>query len=317
MLDPISTVALSIVIAGIAVVALSPRFAEPLYRVFLFEPHKYPHGEGDWNKQWAGAQPCEDVSFRTKNGARLHGWFFPQTNAPAAILVHHGNTGNIADIDVIIQTLLRTGVSVFVYDYRGYGKSESSPSVAGVVEDGIAAYDWLKQRVGDQPIVFYGESLGGAIACQVALARRPKALILQSAFFEMRRIACENYPFFRIWPADLFPRPYFHSARAVNQLQVPLLVLHGAKDSEVRVHHAHDLIAAATGNDKKLIVLPNTDHHEIFSADVDLAVASIAEFVKLVVNPAPNVVPNQAGDPSQLIDRMRSQITEPLQAGHQ
>jgi fermentation-respiration switch protein FrsA (DUF1100 family) len=290
--DPVTTVAITLSAFGLAYFALSPRIAEPLYRIVLFEPHKYPHGEGDWSLKWLNGRPMEDVYFETIGGARLNGWFFPVPSARCTIMVHHGNTGNIADLQQLIEVLLRTGNNVFVYDYRGYGKSESSPSVAGILQDGIAAYDWLKTRCGDSPIVFYGESLGAGVACQLAHLRRPSGLIVQSAFFEMRRIACDCYPFFHLWPASLYPAPYFHNARSISELSLPVLYLHGVKDSEVKISHAHDSFALAR-QPKFFVALSETDHHEIAVQDLDLAAAKVTEFIEQNCLP-PFAVPAQA-----------------------
>ncbi len=282
MIDPVSAViAGALGVASILVLA-SPRFAEPVYRPILFEPQKYPDGKGDWSMSWLDGREFEDVYLKTKKGSKLHGWFFPQSGAKASILVNHGNAGNIADLQVLIELLLASRVNVFVYDYRGFGKSEASPSVAGICEDGEAAFDWLRARTPELPIIVYGESLGGAVSCQLALRRPISGLILQSTFQNIRRIACDTNPIFHMWPPALFTRPYFDNAGIAARLSCPLLVIHGVKDQDVRIEHAMDLFAGAA-EPKRLVMLPHTRHDEIDSRDARLFVNSIVEFITMDV----------------------------------
>jgi hypothetical protein len=282
--EPIFLIAAIICIIAFLLVALSPRFAEVIYHPALFQPLKFPRG--DWSLSWLNDRAIEDVYFPTAHGHKLHGWFLSAADAPATVLLHHGQAGNLADLHVLIDLLHRSGLNVFAYDYRGFGKSESSPSMAKICEDGVAAYDWLRARIGDQPIISYGESIGAAVACQVALVRRPNGIILQSGFYEMRRIACETYPIFHVWPAPLFAQPYFHNARALQQVHCPLLLLHGALDADVNVAHTHDLFRAAP-DPKQLVVLPHTKHEEIDAADSELFMSSVKHFVAATVHAHP------------------------------
>jgi fermentation-respiration switch protein FrsA (DUF1100 family) len=257
----------------------SPRVAEPVYRPVLFEPLRFP--QGDWSMSWLDGLEYEDVSFLTSGGHRLHGWLFPRDDAKVTVVVHHGNTGNIADLGVLIKLLSSTQANVFVYDYRGYGKSESSPSVAGICEDGLAAHDFIVNSLADTPIVQYGESLGGAVACYVSLRRSSAGLILQSAFSDIRRIAIESYPIFRIWPRALFARPYFDNIAAVAMFRAPLLLVHGKKDIDVQWSHANALFNAAN-EPKHLEMLPNTAHSEIAEPDFTLFRNNVSRFIELI-----------------------------------
>lgn len=273
-------VALGAVLGSALWAGFSPRVAEPLYRSALFEPHKYPGGEGDWAQGWLGSRACEDVHISTADGSILHGWFLPNEASDAIVLIHHGNTGNIADINVLIDLLWQTGANVLAYDYRGYGRSEGSATVAGVVEDAVAVHKWVKSRFPDKTIVFYGESLGCAIACQAALHDAPHGLILQSAFTDVRRIAIENYPIFSIWPRTLFARPYYDNASALRALKHPILLMHGAHDPEVKLDHGHKLLEAA-GAPNELVILPNTAHSEIDAADAEVFISSARRLIEL------------------------------------
>jgi fermentation-respiration switch protein FrsA (DUF1100 family) len=270
-------------------VLASPRMLEPIYDLALFEPHKFPRG--DWSTDWAHDLNLQDVFIPTSSGKRLHGWFITQPEATATILVNHGNTGNIADIDLLVKLLALTGANVLAYDYRGYGKSDSAPSVGRVCEDGVAAFDWLAQRFPEKSIVIYGESLGGAVSTYTAQRRKPAGVILQSAFTDIRRIARETYPIFGIWPSVLFPRPYFDNAGGLRNMTCPVLIIHGEKDPEVVVDHANVLYAAAR-EPKYLLLLPNTEHTDIAGVDSHAFVSQVSKFVRSVtITITPPVVP--------------------------
>src|SRR6266704_5268593 len=132
-------------------------------------------------------RPFEDVWFRSKDGVRLNGWFFPGVkDSPRnrlAILLCHGNGGNISHRLDVTAALLETGVAVFLFDYRGYGRSEGRPSEEGTYADAEAAYQWLHEKgYAGTNVIAFGESLGGGIASGLA-ARVPLAgLILQATF---------------------------------------------------------------------------------------------------------------------------------------
>ena len=112
------------------------------------------------------SRPFEDVHFKASDGIELNGWFFPAaTNAPRGqfvVLLCHGNAGNISHRLDTCAALLATGVSVFVFDYRGYGRSQGRPSEEGTYRDAQAAYQWLRQKgFPGTNIIAFGESLGG------------------------------------------------------------------------------------------------------------------------------------------------------------
>src|SRR5262249_52582451 len=140
-----------------------------------------------------------DVYFETADNVRLNGWFFPAgTNSPRAalaVLVCHGNAGNISHRLELCRALLATGVSVFVFDYRGYGRSKGRPSEEGTYRDAQAAYRWLQEKgFAGSNILAYGESLGGGVAAELALRERLGGLILQSTFTSIPDIGAELFP---------------------------------------------------------------------------------------------------------------------------
>ena len=122
-------------------------------------------------------RPFEDVYFTTSDGILLNGWFFPaDVDSPdnnLVMLVCHGNGGNLSHRLELCRVLLKVGVSVMVFDYRGYGRSQGTPTEEGTYLDAQAVYQWLqKNGFEGSNIVAYGESLGGGVASELALREK-------------------------------------------------------------------------------------------------------------------------------------------------
>ncbi|MCA1616703.1 MAG: alpha/beta hydrolase, partial [Acidobacteria bacterium] len=168
---------------------------------FIYFPVKYP--EGDWREPRAGegrgAARCEDVWLAAADGVRLHAWFCAPEAAAAdrAVLFLHGNAGNVSHRRAQIDALAALPASVLIIDYRGYGRSEGSPSERGLYRDARAAWEHLTKARGFRPdsVVVFGESLGGAVAVDLASQVRPCALVLQSTFTSIADMAAEVMPF--------------------------------------------------------------------------------------------------------------------------
>ena len=134
----------------------------------VYFPTKFP--DGDWTHPGINV---EDAWFTAADGTKIHGWYAPHAKPLAVVLFCHGNGGNVTYRAEVIRMLHdRVGVTVLVFDYRGYGKSEGSPDEAGVLADARAARTWLAEKTGvaENQIVLMGESLGGAVAVDLAAA---------------------------------------------------------------------------------------------------------------------------------------------------
>ena len=140
--------------------------AMSLENSLIFFPIKYP--EGYWHPP---GLRFEDAWFDAADGVRLHGWYVPKENARGPVLFCHGNGGNITHrIDSLQILNRRAGVSVLIFDYRGYGRSEGTPNEAGVLADARAARAWLakREKIAETDVVMMGESLGGGVAVDLA-----------------------------------------------------------------------------------------------------------------------------------------------------
>lgn len=258
---------------------LSPRVAKPIYTNMLFHPYRYP--EGDYESGHIANISYEDVFFDAADGTKLHGWYFRQEGAPHTILMSHGNTGNIAGRPALLEAILKTGSSLFVYDYRGFGRSKGSPSVDGVISDACSAYDFLLKQKGCKPeeVVLYGESLGAAISCQLTLRRQTSGLILQSGFASITKISKHHIPLMHVYPAALYPQPLLDNVGVLRQgLHPPLLIVHGHKDSVVPFSHGKDLFSAAAGK-KRFVDFPEAEHSDIPIIAQERFVSAMKEFL--------------------------------------
>lgn len=259
-------------------VALAPRMARPLYRQFLFHPDPYPHDIE--TAPILGGVQGEDVYFLSRKGRRLHGWIFEKPGARDWMLVSHGNAGNIANRMELIHLLLRAGVSVFIYDYQGYGRSQGKPDIPDICYDGEAAYDFLveEKNVRQEEIILYGESLGASVAGYISRVRRSKGLILQSGFASLERIARESLPILRIYPDFLFPQSFLNNTAVLQQPHPPVLIAHGLNDSVIDFEHASHLFKTAVGK-KILLELPESAHSDITISAPEKFQSAIMEFL--------------------------------------
>jgi len=170
----------------------------------------------------------EEVSFKSDDKTTLNGWFIPNKKAKDTILFFHGNGGNISHRLEKIAILHNLGLNLFIFDYRGYGKSQGSPSEKGLYKDGEAAYEYLiKQRsIPPNNIILYGESLGGAIAIDLAKDNKVKALITENLFSSIKDITKIKYP---LIPYFMF-QSRFDSLSKIKDIETPKLIIHSADD---------------------------------------------------------------------------------------
>jgi fermentation-respiration switch protein FrsA (DUF1100 family) len=258
--------------ATILYVLLSPRVMKPLYRPLLFHPAPFPAAVDENLPLALGVEP-EECYFNSYGSLApketLHGWWFahPHKKDAPVVLFSHGNSGNITIRTGLCELLMRSGASVFVYDYRGFGKSTGLPTVEGVSQDGVAAFDFLQERMGvkcDQ-LFLYGESLGAAVTTYIHSQRECAGMVLQSGFSSLRAIAGHSFAPLKVYPNWLFPHPGFDSEAILRRTEhPPLLVIHGKLDQVVPYAHGLALYEAASAR-KKLLALPATNHSDLLA----------------------------------------------------
>ena len=206
--------------------------------------------------------PFDEVYFVTQDGVRLHGWFVPGEK-DLVWLWCHGNAGNIShrleNLALLHQEL---GISIFLFDYRGYGRSEGRPSEKGTYLDAEAALAYLHSRgdVNKDRIIYFGRSLGAAVAVEMATRQAPAALILESPFPSVPYMARRLYPFLPVWP---LLRTRYDSLSNIGEVQAPLLVLHGGSDDIVPIEAGRKLFEAAR-EPKEFYVISGAGHNDTY-----------------------------------------------------
>ena len=209
------------------------------------------------------ALPFEDCWLTTEDGTRLHGWFFPLEGARFTVMVCHGNAGNISHrLDRVLLLRARLQTDVMLFDYRGYGRSEGSPGEPEPYRDGRAAYEFLidRRQVAPHCLILFGESLGAAVAVQLALELPMRALVLESAFTSIPDMARALYPFL---PVRSLLRTRYDNLAKIGDLDVPLLVMHGTRDGTVPFEQGKRLFEAAP-EPKRFFAIPGAGHNDTF-----------------------------------------------------
>jgi fermentation-respiration switch protein FrsA (DUF1100 family) len=203
----------------------------------------------------------QDVYLVTDDQVRLHGWFVPCEDAVGTLLIFHGNGGNIGDRVSWIEMLHTLGVHILIIDYRGYGRSEGKPFESGLYRDALAAYNWWERerKSRGEKLVLFGESLGGAVAVQLAGKVSPSGLILQSTFSSARDMAKTMFPIGLLQPLI---NVYFDSAKAIAGVTCPKLIIHGTHDEIVPFQLGKRLFDLAPPP-KSFYAVPEAGHNDL------------------------------------------------------
>ena len=220
----------------------------------LYYPMRYPGGE--WSlQQKLGAK---DVSLQAAGGTKLHGWWIAGPDDGIATLHLHGNGGNITHRGLTARNITTAGSSVLLLDYRGYGKSEGSPSEKGLYADAEAAYDWIAaQGYAPEQIIIHGESLGTAVATYLATRRKCRGVILEAPFTSAKAMAGRVFPV--IGPLLMWG---YNSIGRIKDVRAPLLIIQGDRDEVIPYEFGQKLFAAAN-EPKSFWTIPGGTHNDL------------------------------------------------------
>ncbi|WP_447969701.1 alpha/beta hydrolase [Nitrospira sp. M1] len=207
---------------------------------FVFQPS--PWIEQRWTQP--SNLPLEEVWLTSSSDVRLFSWFVDAGPQQPVLLWCHGNAGNISHRLANLVELHRHGLSIMIFDYRGYGKSTGTPSEAGLYQDALAAYDFLRlhKKVNPKRLVVFGRSLGSAVAGEIVRQRPAAGLILEGAFPSIQAMA--NHHYFGL-PAHWFLDSQFHLHEKLPDISLPLLVIHGEDDAIVPIKFGRQVYEAA------------------------------------------------------------------------
>ena len=243
---------------------------------FIFFPEKKLEGDpGHWGLSF------EDVYLSASDGVRLHGWFVPGQK-DITWLWCHGNAGNISHrLENLLLIHHHLKVGIFLFDYRGYGLSQGTPTEQGTYRDALAALEYLGSRKGVDPnrIVYFGRSLGTAVAVDLAVHRQPLGLILESPFASARDMARLSFPWL---PLHLLVGHKYDSLSKMDKVSCPLLIVQGEKDEIVPSSQALKLYDMAN-EPKSLSIIPDTGHNNLYITGGDSYWAALANFLKSLV----------------------------------
>ena len=215
-----------------------------------------------YTPQQAGLAGVEEIGLATPDGERLVAWYKPVPAPSPVLLYFHGNGGGLYLRRERIEALAGAGYGVFIVGYRGYSGSTGRPTEKALVADGLLAYDYLTaQGVAPSRIVLYGESLGTGIATQVASQRRTSAVILEAPYGS---VASEAKAHFGIFPIDWLLLDRFDSMAHIGRINVPLLIMHGSKDSVIPARSSHALFDAAK-EPKEYVEFQHGGHNDLFN----------------------------------------------------
>lgn len=217
--------------------------------------------------------PYNDVFLTTADGIRIHGWFLPAppsavTNhqSPVTVLYCHGNAGNISHRFDHLAIFRELGLDVFAFDYRGYGRSAGQPNEAGTYADARAAYEYLTKNKNREPkaVVVFGESLGSAVAVDLAAKVPVGGVVIEEAFTSAGDVGQKMFPFL---PVRWLIRNKYNTLAKIGQINAPLLLFHSRQDELFPWRHAERLYAGAL--DPKRLVELHGGHNDAFLVSAD------------------------------------------------
>jgi uncharacterized protein len=227
-----------------------------------------------------GLTDVEPVTFVTADGLGLSAWFVPASGPSprVTVLVFNGNAGNRSHRSPLAVALHRHALQVLLVDYRGYGGNPGTPTEKGLAADSRAARAFLAGRpdVDVSRLVYFGESLGTAVAVDLAVEHPPAALVLRSPFTSMVDLGQLHYPFL---PVRLLLRDHFETIDKIRRIRVPLLVVAGGRDRIVPVDNSRRVYDAAAAP-KTLLVLPDADHNDDELLAGDEMIRAIVRFLQ-------------------------------------
>ena len=268
--------ALSVVAAIILVVRQFGLFDS---KVLFFPIKEFAHTPSDMGLYY------HDVWLTATDGTKLHGWYVPGTSG-YTLLWFHGNAGNISHrVDNMLLFNKRLGVNTLIIDYRGYGRSEGKPSEQGMYLDAEAALEYLRDRyhVDDDRLIFFGRSLGCAVAVEMATRHKVRGVILESPFTSIEAIAKIARP----KPFAFLPlhhivmwmlKSRFDSLSKIGDIEMPLLILHGREDDIIAIDMAEELYDAAN-DPKQFYTIEKAGHNDTYLTGGEGYFEALREFM--------------------------------------
>jgi len=243
-----------------------------LDRFFVFHPDAWD--DQDWKLR--SGLPLEDVWFSSADGTKLFGWYVEASADRPVILWCHGNAGNVINRLDNLGRLLRSAFSVFVFDYRGYGRSQGRPSEEGLYLDAVGAYDYLTRTrmIRPERLILFGRSLGAAVAGDLASQKPAAGLVLESSFPSIEAVAKFHYgglPLHWLLGAE------FRLIDRLPNLSLPKLIIHGDQDDIIPLALGRHVFEGSL-SPKSFYVIAGAGHNNTYIVGGNAYFRRFAEF---------------------------------------
>ena len=235
----------------------------------------FPGASNSGRAEAATVPWAKHVTIATPDGETLAALHVPAAKGRPIFLFFPGNGDNIVGYGFLADMLSARGYGLLAVSYRGYPGSTGSPSEAGLLADGLAAFDWLSAHAGSSPIVILGRSLGTGVAVNTAAERDAAAVVLVSAYDSIMAVARGRYPYL---PVGMLISDSFRSDERIGRVSEPKLFLHGDFDSSIPLSAGKALFDAAPGP-KKFSVQHGLGHNDIWTPAVVGEIAAFADSV--------------------------------------
>lgn len=246
----------------------------------IFFPVRFP--EGDWKPKVPSGFSLEDVFIELK-GYKIHAWYIQpeKLNFDGALLLCHGNAGNLTTRLPKALAIATCGIPVLLFDYRGYGKSDSGPvNEKSIYADSQAAYNWLISKGFSQnKVIIHGISLGGGAACFLAEKNKPLALSLESTFTSIPDMCKVVYPFL----PKFIVSTKFNNLERISKLSIPIHIIHGTADELIPISMG-DILFKAASEPKFFVSVEGAGHGDLLDKAGSLFGESINKFLDFSFN---------------------------------
>ena len=219
----------------------------------------------------------ENVQIATEDNQQLHGWYIPAQKNSDVLLFFHGNAGNISHRLDSIGIFHHLGLAVLIFDYRGYGNSSGKPSEKGTYRDAQAALDYLarERQIDSGRLIYFGRSLGGAVASHLAVKHPPKALILESTFTSAPDMASRLFP---IFPLRWLTRFSYSNISNIKAIHCPVLIIHSPEDDIIPYDMGQNLYDSA--NAPKRFLQIRGGHNDGFIQSGEIYTQGLRNFLQ-------------------------------------
>ena len=262
----------------VAAVIIGIYFFSAVYKYFTQSSHVYHPKKEIISTPIEIGLTYKDIVFKSSDDIDLSGWYIPANRSKKVILLLHGNGGNISTRVTFIDYFCKElGLSTFIFDYRGYGKSEGRATERGTYLDAEAAWKYLTglMKIKDRDIIVFGRSLGGPIAAGLAKKVSPGALILDSTFTSIKDMAAHIYPLLPVKKIFRFDYPTLDYLKGVR---CPVLVIHSRDEDYIPFSHGKKLFEAA--NEPKHFLEIRGDHRNNYLESKEDYLEGIGSFIK-------------------------------------